>query len=104
MDLFLDPDAGRPLTEQLYEQLRHAITDGRLRPGDQLVPSRLLASQLGASRHTVATAYYRLVAAGYAEGHAGGGRLVAPPWPVPRAARPAAAPRPGRRATAWAPP
>ncbi len=103
MDLFLDPDAGRPLTEQLYEQLRHAITDGRLRPGDQLVPSRLLASQLGVSRHTVATAYYRLVAEGYAEGHAGGGSLVAPTCPVPRGARPAAALRPGRRLTGWAP-
>jgi hypothetical protein len=36
MDLFLDPEAGKPLTEQLYEQLRCAITGGRLLPGDRL--------------------------------------------------------------------
>ena len=44
MDLFLDPGAGKPLTMQLYEQLRDAITAGRLHPGDQLVPSRQLAA------------------------------------------------------------
>ena len=32
MDLFLDPEAGKPLTAQLYEQLRRAITGGRLLP------------------------------------------------------------------------
>jgi len=73
MDLFLDPEAGKPLTTQLYEQLRDAITAGRLLPGDQLVPSRQLAGELGVSRHTVTTVYGRLVAEGYAEGRAGGG-------------------------------
>ena len=46
MDLFLDPEATKPLVGQLYEQLRHAITAGRLLPGDQLVPSRQLAGEL----------------------------------------------------------
>ena len=77
MDLFLDPGAGKPLTMQLYEQLRDAITAGRLHPGDQLVPSRQLAGELGVSRHTVTTVYGRLVAEGYAEGRAGGGSVVA---------------------------
>ena len=67
MDIFLDPESGQPLTGQLYEQLRQAITGGRLLPGDQLVPSRQLAGELGVSRHTVTTAYGRLVAEGYAE-------------------------------------
>ena len=66
MDLFLDPEGGKPLTTQLYEQLRLAITGGRLSPGDQLIPSRQLAAELGVSRHTVTTAYGRLVAEGYA--------------------------------------
>ena len=39
MDLFLDSEAGKPLTGQLYEQLRGAITGGRLLPGDQLAPA-----------------------------------------------------------------
>ena len=71
MDLFLDPEARKPLTEQLYEQLRRAITGGRLQAGDRLVPSRRLAAELGVSRQMVTTVYGRLVAEGYAEGHAG---------------------------------
>jgi GntR family transcriptional regulator/MocR family aminotransferase len=77
MDLFLSRGNGKPLAAQLYEQVRLSITAGRLRPGDQLPPSRQLASQLGISRHTVTTAYDRLVAEGYVEGHAGGGSVVA---------------------------
>src|SRR5580698_10056333 len=83
MDLFLDPETTKPLTGQLYEQLRHAITTGRLLPGDQLVPSRQLAGELSVSRHTVTTAYGRLVAEGYADGHAGGGSVVASAYPAP---------------------
>ncbi len=104
MDLFLDPESGKPLTGQLYEQLRQAITRGRLLPGDQLVPSRQLADELGVSRHTVTTAYGRLVAEGYAEGRAGGGSVVASPSPVPSTgAGTAAALRPGRRFAGWSP-
>jgi len=104
VDLFLDPEAGAPLTLQLYEQLRHAISGGRLLPGDQLTPSRQLAGELGVSRHTVTTAYSRLVAEGYAQGRAGGGSVVAPtPAPPPHAAGPATALRPARRFADWAP-
>ncbi len=76
MDLFLTRDGRAPLARQVYEQLRLSITTGRLRQGDKLPPSRQLAGQLGISRHTVTTAYDRLVAEGYAEGHAGGGSVV----------------------------
>jgi len=104
MDLFLDPGAGKPLTTQLYEQLRDGITAGRLLPGDQLVPSRQLAGELGLSRHTVTTVYGRLVAEGYAEGRAGGGSVVASASPVPpKGASPAAALRPSPRFAGWSP-
>jgi GntR family transcriptional regulator/MocR family aminotransferase len=103
MDLFLDPEAGKPLTVQLYEQLRTAIAGGRLLPGDQLVPSRQLAGELGVSRHTVTTAYGRLVAEGYAEGHAGGGSMVASASPAPKRVGPAAALRPSPRFAGWSP-
>ena len=104
MDVFLDPEAGRPLATQLYEQLRHAITEGRLKPGDQLVPSRQMASELHVSRHTVTTAYGRLVAEGYAEGRAGGGSVVASASPgAAQGTRPAAGLRPGRRFAGWSP-
>ncbi|MGO9784403.1 MAG: PLP-dependent aminotransferase family protein [Streptosporangiaceae bacterium] len=102
MDLFLDPEAGQPLTAQLYEQLRRAITGGRLLPGDLLVPSRQLADELHVSRHTVTTAYGRLVAEGYAEGRAGGGSVVASASPAaPKRAGPAAALGPSPRFAGW---
>ena len=104
VDLFLDPEASKSLTEQLYEQLRQAISGGRLLPGDQLVPSRQLAGELGVSRHTVTTAYGRLVAEGYAEGRAGGGSVVASASPAPpSAAAPASALRPHPRFAGWSP-
>ena len=104
MDLFLDPGAGKPLTTQLYEQLRDAVTAGRLLPGDQLVPSRQLAGELGVSRHTVTTVYGRLVAEGYAEGRAGGGSVVASASPVPpKGASLQAALRPSPRFAGWSP-
>src|SRR6201996_929374 len=105
VDIFLDPESGQPLTGQLYEQLRLAISGGRLLPGDQLVPSRQLAGELGVSRHTVTTAYGRLVAEGYAEGRAGGGSVVASAPPAsPKAAMGAAAAlRPSPRFAGWAP-
>src|ERR1700733_15584494 len=100
MDLFLDPAAGQPLAGQLYEQLRGAITGGRLLPGDQLVPSRQLATELGVSRHTVTTAYGRLVAEGYAEGRSGGGSVVASGSPGPGMGARAAPQREGGAASA----
>ena len=104
MDLFLDPEAGKPLTAQLYEQLRRAITGGRLLPGDLLVPSRQLADELRVSRHTVTTAYGRLVAEGYAEGRAGGGSVVASASPAAhKRAGPAAALGPSPRFAGWSP-
>jgi GntR family transcriptional regulator / MocR family aminotransferase len=104
MDLFLDPEGGQPLTTQLYEQLRRAITGGRLLPGDLLVPSRQLADELRVSRHTVTTAYGRLVAEGYAEGRAGGGSVVASASPAaPKRAGPAAALGPSPRFAGWSP-
>ncbi len=77
MDLFIDTAGGQGLSEQLYEQIRGAIAAGRLRPGNQLPPSRDVARQLGISRHTVTTAYGRLVAEGFVCGRAGGGSFVA---------------------------
>src|ERR1700743_3015550 len=104
VDIFLDPESGQALTGQLYEQLRLAISGGRLLPGDQLVPSRQLASELGVSRHTVTTAYGRLVAEGYAEGRAGGGSVVASASPArPKAEAAAPALRPSPRFAGWSP-
>ena len=52
MELHILIDGTRDLGGQLYRQLSEAIRSGRLTDGQQLPPSRLLASQLGLSRKT----------------------------------------------------
>jgi GntR family transcriptional regulator/MocR family aminotransferase len=61
----LNPGKSAPLTRQLYDQLRLAIADGRLRQGYRLPSSRMLAGQLAVSRNTVSAAVDQLVAEGY---------------------------------------
>ena len=50
---------------QIFEQLRHLILRGRLKPGTVIPASRVLAEQLGISRNTVLLVYDRLIAEGY---------------------------------------
>jgi len=61
----LNPGKSAPLTRQLYDQLRLAIADGRLRQGYRLPSSRMLAGQLDVSRNTVSAAVDQLAAEGY---------------------------------------
>ena len=69
--------AGRgDLSARIYRQLRDAILDGRLRPGDRLPATRELAGQLGVSRNTVAAAYERLTAEGFLVARVGAGTYV----------------------------
>lgn len=70
---------------QIYRQVRAAVLDGRLRPGEPLPPSRELARRLEVSRNTVTGAYDRLVAEGFAVSRVGAGTFVragvsSPPW------------------------
>ena len=76
MELFVDPEDRRALAVQLYEQLRDAIAEGRLAPGERLPATRGVAVDLGLSRSTVTEAYGRLTAEGYVEGRSGGGTVV----------------------------
>ena len=47
------PPARRRLHEDVAEQLRDAILDGRYLPGDKLPPERELAQQLGVGRAAI---------------------------------------------------
>ena len=77
---------------RIYRQLRDAVLDGRLRPGDRLPATRDLAGQLGVSRNTVAAAYESLTAEGFVAARVGDGTYVLdrshraspPPWRRPR--------------------
>jgi GntR family transcriptional regulator/MocR family aminotransferase len=64
------------LVVQIYRQIRAAILDGRLRPGERLPPTRELARGAAVSRNTVATAYERLLAEGFVTTRVGAGTFV----------------------------
>jgi GntR family transcriptional regulator/MocR family aminotransferase len=88
----------KDLTREIYRQLRRAILDGRLAPGDRLPPTRELARRLNVSRTTVTVAYDRLTGEGFITSRVGAGTFVsddvaAPPDPA-RPADGALRPRP----------
>ena len=93
MDVHVSLDDG-DLAAGIYRQLREAIVDGRLRPGERLPSTRDFARQLEVSRNTVAVAYERLTAEGFCSARVGSGTYV------DFAARPAEAPAPGAGARA----
>jgi GntR family transcriptional regulator / MocR family aminotransferase len=64
------------LSARIYRQLRDAVLDGRLRPGERVPPTRELAARLDVSRNTVAAAYDRLTAEGLLVGRVGAGTYV----------------------------
>lgn len=77
---FLQLDPGQApaqgVAAHLTEQIRRAIDDGRLRSGDRLPPSRVLAQELGLSRGVVTEVYRRLAEDGRVSGHGRGGTVV----------------------------
>jgi len=75
MDVHITLARGRMATS-IYDQLKRAILDGRLRPGDELPASRALASRLEVARNTVLAAYQDLTAEGFLVGKAGAGTRV----------------------------
>lgn len=81
--LRLDASSPQPLYAQVYDGLREAILSGRLRGGERLPSTRVLAADLGVSRNTVVLAYERLRVEGYVAGRRGGGTRVRPVLPDP---------------------
>jgi GntR family transcriptional regulator/MocR family aminotransferase len=77
MDLHVVFDGRQDLGGQIYAQVRRAILDGRLRPGEPLPPTRELARRLAVSRNTVSSAYDRLIGEGFLTGRVGAGTFVA---------------------------
>src|SRR5438105_5064302 len=76
-----------PLYANLYEELRTAVLDGRLKPGAKLPSTRALAAELGVSRNVALLAYEHLVAEGYARGRSGSGTYIAEELPDQPASR-----------------
>ena len=76
MYLPLDRSIGVPIFRQIYDGLRRAILDGRLRPGQRIPSTRSLAADLGVSRLPVLSAYEQLLHEGYLVGRTGSGTFV----------------------------
>ena len=88
------------LTGEIYRQIRRAVIDGRLRPGDQLPPSRELARRVRVSRTTVMAAYDRLHGEGFVTSRQGAGTYVAEHVPA-RGAPTVRGPGPLRAQPRW---
>jgi GntR family transcriptional regulator/MocR family aminotransferase len=78
VDLHVSLEGRSDLCGQVYRQIRAAIADGLLRPGDTLPSTRELARRLAVARNTVAVAYDRLTAEGFVRSRAGAGTYVSP--------------------------
>ncbi|HTE47516.1 MAG TPA: PLP-dependent aminotransferase family protein [Gemmatimonadaceae bacterium] len=76
MDLHISLVGRKDLGGEIYRQLRRAIIDGRLRPGDPLPPTRELAQRLHVSRTTVTGAYDRLAGESFVTSRIGAGTFV----------------------------
>ncbi len=72
----LDPGSGLPVSQQLVQQVEHALRLGYLQPGDQLPRVRDAVASLAINPNTVLKAYRELELKGLAEGRPGQGTFV----------------------------
>src|SRR5215472_13848957 len=72
----IDRKASAPLHRQVYDGFRSAILEGRLRPGQRIPSTRVLAAEIRVSRFPVLNAYAQLLAEGYLESRIGAGTVV----------------------------
>ena len=63
----LKEDGRFPMYRQIYDYIKNEIQKGRMKAGEKLPSSRLLAKNLCISRSTVDMAYDQLLAEGYIE-------------------------------------
>jgi GntR family transcriptional regulator len=62
--IHLSPNDGVPIYLQIVHQVKYLVASGRLAPGEELPPIRVLADQLVINPNTVARAYRELEQAG----------------------------------------
>jgi GntR family transcriptional regulator/MocR family aminotransferase len=81
LGLVLEASSPTPLHRQIGEQVRRAILERRLAPGQRLPSSRLMAGELDVARGTVLLAMDQLIAEGYVVAQAASGLSVATDLP-----------------------
>ncbi len=70
-------NSGTPIYLQLIKQLKYLMASGRLRPGEELPPIRVLAEKLVINPNTVVRAYRELEVERLVEKHSTNGTFVA---------------------------
>ena len=78
MDIILSNASGKPIYEQISDQVKEQIMSGALSAGDALPSMRLLAKELRISVITTKRAYEELERDGFLENVPGKGCFVAP--------------------------
>ena len=78
MDIILSNSSGKPIYEQIADQVKEQIMTGALSAGDALPSMRLLARELRISVITTKRAYEELERDGFLENVPGKGCFVAP--------------------------
>ena len=76
VELNVGLDGGRDLSGRIYRQIRAAVLNGRLRPGQELPSTRELATRLAVSRNTIGVAYDAVGGRGLPRRRAGAGTHV----------------------------
>ena len=76
MDILISNSCGRPIYQQIYDQIKAAILSGELREGDMMPSIRALAKDLRISVITTKRAYEELEQGGYIYTAAGKGCFV----------------------------
>ena len=72
----LDPGSGIATSQQLVQQVEHALRLGYLKPGDRLPKVRDAVASLAINPNTVLKAYRELELKGLAEGRPGQGTFI----------------------------
>lgn len=78
MDIILSNSSGKPIYEQIADQVREQILSGALSAGDALPSMRVLAKELRISVITTKRAYEELERDGFLDNVTGKGCFVAP--------------------------
>ncbi|HBN82149.1 MAG TPA: GntR family transcriptional regulator [Ruminococcaceae bacterium] len=78
MDIIISNSSGKPIYEQISEQIKNSIISGVLKEGDALPSMRLLAKELHISVITTKRAYEDLERDGFLTTVTGKGSFVAP--------------------------
>ena len=76
VQIHISPNDGVPIYLQIVKQVKYLVGSGRLSPGEEIPPIRVLAQQLLVNPNTVARAYLELERAGVVAKRHGSGTYI----------------------------